>query len=208
LQNGIDAVDGTAAVLGAAHVAGGTAQIATVLEGPGVISHTSKLAIVRCGRLDKHPHPTLAAFVDAGKAAGLDITLSDDIERDLWVKFVVLVGMSGITASTREPIGRVLADPDTRAMYLGLMQEVVDVGRAKGIALAEDLARDRLRMVETMFPANMKASMAHDLERGNRLELDWLAGRVVELGRALKVPTPANAAVYTVLKLHRMGTPR
>jgi 2-dehydropantoate 2-reductase len=51
----------------------------------------------------------------------------------------------------------------------------------------------------------MKASMAHDLERGNRLELDWLAGRVVQLGRALGVPTPWNNAVYAVLKLHRNG---
>ena len=54
----------------------------------------------------------------------------------------------------------------------------------------------------------MKASMAHDLERGNRLELDWLAGKVRSLGRALNIPTPASDTVYTVLKLHRMGTQR
>jgi 2-dehydropantoate 2-reductase len=47
--------------------------------------------------------------------------------------------------------------------------------------------------------------MAHDLERGNRLELDWLNGKVRALGRELGVPTPASDAVYTVLKLHRMG---
>jgi 2-dehydropantoate 2-reductase len=47
--------------------------------------------------------------------------------------------------------------------------------------------------------------MANDLESGNRLELDWLNGRVVELGRALGIPTPANAAVYAVLKPYRMG---
>ena len=51
----------------------------------------------------------------------------------------------------------------------------------------------------------MKASMAHDLERGNRLELDWLNGKVAELGRALNVPTPASDDVYSKLKSHRMG---
>jgi 2-dehydropantoate 2-reductase len=51
----------------------------------------------------------------------------------------------------------------------------------------------------------MKASMAHDLERGNRLELDWLAGKVRALGREFGIPTPASDTVYTVLKLHRMG---
>ena len=62
-----------------------------------------------------------------------------------------------------------------------------------------------MKFVTTKVEPGMKASMAHDLERGNRLELDWLAGRVRELGRALNIPTPANDAVYTVLKLHRMG---
>jgi len=205
LQNGIDAVDTIAPILGAEHVAGGSTQIASTLEAPGVINHSSKLALIRCGRLDKRSDPTLAAFVDAGKKAGFDIALSDDIECELWTKFVTLAGTSGITASTRFPIGPLLADPDTRAFYLSLMQEVVTVGRKKGVNLPEDLAQQRLRTIETSFPPTMRASMANDLERGHRLELDWLAGRVVQLGRALGVPTPANSAVYAILKLHRMG---
>src|SRR5262249_32112835 len=87
LQNGIDAVERIAPVLGAKHVAGGTAQIVSMLSAPGVIKHTSKLAVIRCGHLDKHSDPTLAAFIEAGTKAGFDIALSDDIERDLWVKF-------------------------------------------------------------------------------------------------------------------------
>src|SRR5262249_21344401 len=61
LQNGIDAVERIAPILGPGHVAGGTAQIVSVLSAPGVIKHTSKIAIVRCGRLDKRPDPTLTA---------------------------------------------------------------------------------------------------------------------------------------------------
>jgi 2-dehydropantoate 2-reductase len=205
LQNGIDAVERVAPILGANHVAGGTAQIVSVITSPGVIKHSSKVAIIRCGHLDRHTDPTLAAFIAAGNKAGFDIALSDDIERDLWAKFVMLAGTSGITAATRSSMGPVLADPDTRALYLALMQEVVDVGRAKGVNLPDGLAQERLLFIEGNFPPGMKASMANDLERGNRLELDWLAGKVVELGRALKVPTPANQAVYAVLKLHRMG---
>jgi 2-dehydropantoate 2-reductase len=205
LQNGIDAVERVAPILGGDHVAGGTAQIVSVIAAPGVIKHSSKAAILRCGRIDRDSDPTLAAFVEAGKKAGFDVSLSDDIERDLWAKFVMLAGTSGITAATREPIGSVLADPDTRALFLSLMQETVAVARAKGVRLPEDFATERLHFVETNFPFDMRASMANDIERGNRLELDWLAGRVVELGRVLGVPTPANAVVYAVLKLHRMG---
>ena len=55
-------------------------------------------------------------------------------------------------------------------------------------------------------PASMKASMANDLDRGNRLELDWLAGEVRRLGRQFNVPTPVNDTIYAALKFHRMGT--
>jgi len=207
LQNGVDSVERLAPILGQDVVVGGTALIATVIKEPGVVSHTSQFAQVRCGRVDGRADARLAAFVAATKAAHVDIALSDAIERDRWQKFVFLVGLSGATAFTRKPIGDVLADPDTRGFFRQLLDEVVAVGRAKGVALAPDFADDRFNYATTV-PYGMKASMLHDLERGNRLELDWLAGRVVELGRALGVAVPANSAVYAALKLHRLGVGR
>jgi 2-dehydropantoate 2-reductase len=204
LQNGIDAAERLAPILGADRVAGGSAYIATVISAPGVVSHTSKFAQMRFGRLDGKPDAVLDAFAEAAKKAGIDAMLVDDIQRERWQKFVFLVGMSAATASTRLPIGRVLEDPDTKAMFRDVIQEVVAVGRAKGVKLPEDFVEDRMKFA-TAVPYGMKASMLHDLERGNRLELDWLSGKVVELGRELGVKTPANEAVYRVLKLHRMG---
>ena len=58
------------------------------------------------------------------------------------------------------------------------------------------------------FPPMMKASMANDLDAGNRLELDWLAGKVVALGRKYGIPTPGHEAVYAILKPYRMGRVR
>ena len=76
---------------------------------------------------------------------------------------------------------------------------------AAGVDFPPDFEKE-LEQSVAAFPPTMKASMAHDLERGNRLELDWLGGKVVALGRKLGVPTPANEAVYAMLKLHRMGS--
>jgi 2-dehydropantoate 2-reductase len=160
---------------------------------------------MRCGRVDGKPDDRLEAFADAAKQAGVDIALTDTFEVDRWKKFVFLVALSGMTGATREPLGKILADPDTRTMFQAAMQEVVAVGRAKGVALPPDFVEDRMQYAATT-PFGFRASMAHDLERGNRLELDWLAGKVRELGRALDIATPASDTVYTVLKLHRMGT--
>ncbi len=203
-QNGVDSVERLAPILGDDNVVGGTAAIATVISAPGVITHTSDFAQLRCGRVDGKPDAKLAAFTDAAQAAGIDITLTDTINPDRWKKFVFLVALSGMTGATRVALGPILADPDTRAMFEGAMREVVAVGRAKGVRLPDDFVAERMKFAEAS-PPGFKASLLHDLERGNRLELDWLAGRVVALGRELGVPVPINTAIYTVLKPHRMG---
>ena len=83
----------------------------------------------------------------------------------------------------RSPIGAIRSDPELRGFFRALMQEAYAVGRAKGVALAPDFIEGRMKFLDTIEPG-MKASMAHDLERGNRIELDWLAGKVRSLGRA------------------------
>jgi 2-dehydropantoate 2-reductase len=85
------------------------------------------------------------------------------------------------------------------------MEEAFAVGKAKGVALDHGYIDERMAFMMDKVEPGMKASMAHDLERGNRLELDWLAGKVRALGRQYGIATPASDTVYTVLKLSRMG---
>ena len=205
LQNGIGGAARIAPAVGEEHAVGGVAYIPSVLAGPGLIRHGGEFAGILFGEADGAESPRLATFRDACAAAGFDATLSRQIERAQWEKFVFLVGLSGITGLTREPIGPSLADPDRRAFFHDLMKEVVAVGRAAGVALDADFADDRLAFGDTV-PEGMRASLLEDLERGNRLELDWLAGEVVRRGRELGVPTPANAAVYVGLKPFAEGS--
>jgi 2-dehydropantoate 2-reductase len=205
LQNGIDSVERVAPILVADNTIGGAAYIATVIASPGVIKHTSQFAKIRFGRADKKPDATLQAFADAAKAAKVDADVSADIERERWEKFAFLTAMAGSTSALRSSIGPIVADPELRGFFRQLVEEAVAIAKAKGVALGSDFIEGRMKFVTTQVEPGMKASMAHDLERGNRLELDWLAGKVREMGRALNIPTPASDTVYTVLKLHRMG---
>jgi 2-dehydropantoate 2-reductase len=208
LQNGVDSVERVAPILGAEQTIGGAAYIATVIGAPGVIKHTSSFARMRFGRADKKPDAGLQAFVDAGKTAKIDLDISADIERERWEKFAFLTAMAGATSSLRSAIGPIVADPELRGFFRQLIKEAVAVGKAKGVSLDPSFIDGRMDFVLNKVEPGMKASMAHDLERGNRLELDWLNGKVRDLGRALKVPTPANDNVYAMLKLHRMGAPK
>jgi len=204
LQNGVDSYERVSSILGTDATCPGTAYIAAVLAGPGVMRHTSKFATMRVGRMDGKPDAKLAAFVEAAKAANIDIQPQDDMNRERWQKFIFLSSMAGVNCMTRQPIGKVLADPDTRAFYKKLMEECIAVGQKSGARVPSSWVDDRLTFSDNA-PPGMKASMFHDLEAGNRLELDWLTGKVVSLGRELGVPTPASDAVYAAVKLHRMG---
>jgi len=207
LQNGVDSVERLAPILGDEATIGGATYVVTNIARPGVIRHTGTVARIRCGRLDGRSDDVLAACVNEMKSAGIDITLADHMLVDIWKKFVMLSGTSGITASTRQPLGVIRDDEDMRAFFFKLMDETMAVGRAAGVALPADYAAELERAV-TGFPPNMKASMANDLDAGNRLELDWLAGKVVALGRKLGVAAPAQEAVYAILKPYRMGRAR
>jgi 2-dehydropantoate 2-reductase len=203
-QNGIDTVPMIEPIIGQGKVVPGLAQINATIASPGVIAHSSQYHLMAFGHPDNRPDPTLAALVDAGKGSGVDFVLSQTIERDLWLKFVILVAISSVTASTRQPIGVSRSDPEGKKLIETIMREVVAVGLARGVALEPDLADKAMHFLNAV-PDNAKASMAYDLDRGNRLELDWLAGRVAALGRELNVPTPACETIYAVLKPYRLG---
>ena len=207
LQNGVEANDSLARGVGRDHLMGGICYIAASLEEPGVVRQSGPMARLvfgeSGGRNTQRAQALLAACARA--KAWFDAELSTDIDRVLWEKFVFIVGLSGMTALTRKPIGPIRSDPDTRAMLLDVLREAVAVGRARGVDLAPDFAEQRLAFADTL-PPGMTSSMHNDLERGNRLEVPWLSGAVVRLGRAAGVPTAANRAVYAALKLHADGS--
>jgi 2-dehydropantoate 2-reductase len=205
MQNGIDSYETIAPILGVDNTAAGVTYVATVIDRPGVIRQDGIFQSIICGRPDGRSDPQLQAFVDAGKAAGIEISLSDNIQRDRWHKYIFLTATSGATAVTRKTMGPILADPDTRRMFCSIMRETLKVGQAKSVAIEDSYLDQRMAFADKSVPASMKASMANDLDRGNRLELDWLAGTVSRLGRELGVPTPVNDTIYAALKLHRMG---
>jgi 2-dehydropantoate 2-reductase len=205
LQNGVIKDDILRREFGARAVMGGVGYVATHIARPGVISQTGKLQRLIVGEYDGLRSKRAQWLVDALTRAGVQAELADDIRRTLWEKYTFLVGLSGTTATMRAPIGAVRTNAQTRAFLFDLMKEVVAVGRAHGVALPENYAEERLRFADSVSP-DMTSSMHHDLERGNPLEVEWLSGGVVQLGRQVRVQTPANRAVWDILALHSKGS--
>jgi 2-dehydropantoate 2-reductase len=204
LQNGVIKDDILRGVFPEKSIMGGVAYVATHIARPGVIHQTGTMQRIIVGEYDGRASDRARALHEALLRSGVMAELSTDVRRSIWEKYVFLVGLSATTAATRRPLGAVLENPRSKAFLLEIMREVVRVGRAKGVSLPEDYAEQRLAFAATL-PYDMTSSMAHDLERGNRLEVDWLSGGVVKLGKEAGVPTPANEAVCAILSVHANG---
>jgi len=132
--------------------------------------------------------------------------LRSDIMVPVWEKFLLMVPASGLNALTRLPLGKWREHPELVALYDGALRETVAVGLAEGVRLSPDSIENGMAMMRSMPPYHM-TSMGNDLLRGNRLELPWFAGKVVELGRRHGIPTPTNGVIYAALKPYMNGAP-
>lgn len=204
LQNGVDSRDRLAPILGADRVVAGIAQISAVIEEPGVVVHRSPFARIIVGEPDGRPSPRLDRFVAACLDAGIEARQTPEIDVELWAKFVFIASLSSACGFFRAGVGPILADAETRAFLVRLVEEAAAVGRAEGVALPEDQVARTLAFTEGL-PPTMRASLLDDLERGARLELPWLGGRVVAGGRRAGVPAPTHETAALSLKLHVDG---
>jgi 2-dehydropantoate 2-reductase len=203
-QNGVHKDEVLRRVVGEQAVMGGVCYIAATIAEPGVVRHAGKMQKLVFGEYDGSRSGRAEAFLDACQRAQIEAEISADIRRTIWEKFVFLVGLSGTTATIRMPIGPIRSNEQTRAFLLDAMREVVAIGRAAGVGLAENFADGRLAFCDGLL-AEMTSSMHQDLERANRLEVQWLSGDVVKRGNAAAIPTPVNRAIYDILALHADG---
>ncbi|MBB3331779.1 2-dehydropantoate 2-reductase [Halomonas campaniensis] len=199
LENGVEAADELAAVLGQAHVLQGLCGILAWREGPGHIRHAGVDPFVRFGERDNRRSKRAERLNEAFDAArGVAAEIPDDIQVAVWSKFLFICAMSGIGSITRAPIGVTRTLPETREMIERLLAEIEAVARALGVALPRDAATRALRFIDAL-PEASTASMQRDIMAGLPSELESQNGAVVRLGRQAGVETPVNALVHAAL---------
>jgi 2-dehydropantoate 2-reductase len=203
--NGVEAPSLLAEAFGAERALIGVAHISGFIAGPGVIQKASPFADFYIGGLDgRQDAPAVAGIIGNFRAVGINAPEREDVLVDLWQKFVFLTALGATTAAARADIGTVRETPELWSLYRRLAEETAAVGRARGIALAAN-AVDKAIYLGERLPGEVRASLAHDLAAGKRLETDWLSGAVARLGREAGVDTPSHAAVAALLAPWREG---
>lgn len=200
LQNGVDNEEKLAAVYGAERVMGGAAYIFTSIAGPGLIRQIGGPRRMVFGEMSSGASKRGDAILAELKDAEINAEYAQDIEAELWTKFIFICAIGGMTALTRSSIGEIMAYEGTRNMMRETMREVFLVGRAKGVNLPDGADEGRYRFIDEQNPAS-KGSLCHDLEAGRRLEIDALCGTVSRIGAQVGVETPCNDFITRTLKL-------
>ena len=206
LQNGIDNEERIARVAGHTSGIGAVAYVTSVIKAPGVIAQTSGPGKIILGELSGDASARTERLHNVLQRAGITAEVDPDIRVVLWQKFLFICAFSGVTAVSRLPIGTILVDPETHALFQGMSEEVEAVARASGIDLPADCVEQALAIAAAAEPG-AHGSLYHDLAVGRRLELESLNGEVVRRGREHGIETPLNFAIYATLRPYVNGPP-
>ena len=203
-QNGIDSERLLSDAFGKEHVLGCTATVSSMITSPGVVTQAGGPGSLVVGALTAGQSERVNDLVTQCVAAGIAAETHENIELAIWEKFTFICALSGMTALTRKPIGEIFAQESTTQMYLQVLSEVAEVGRATGVPLPQSIAADLLATTQAREPFII-GSMGHDLIANNPIEISLLNARVVELGTKHNIKTPANFAIEAALRPHEFG---
>jgi len=204
LLNGMAQLGRLEQAYGTPRVLGGSCYIASTLDADGVIHHLGKFQGIACGaRAGNHAHAAglLQELAQTYAKVSMECKVSEDIEQDMWEKFVLLASLAAMTCLMRASVGEILAAADGEA----LMREALDSCIAAASAAGHAPRADSLRRTEGMLFApgsDFTASMLRDLESGGRVEADHVVGDMLRRVRAAGADARLLAAAYCHLQAY------
>ena len=131
----------------------------------------------------------LEAIAEDLRACGIKVDVSDDINRDTFIKWSFISAMACTGAYHDVPMGEVQHEGEVRDTFVGLSRESAEIGRKIGITYPEDPITYNLKVIDKLDP-HSTASMQKDIARGHESEIQGLLFDMIELGEKLGVALP------------------
>ncbi|MBT6278125.1 MAG: ketopantoate reductase family protein [Chromatiales bacterium] len=191
LLNGMSHLAKIEARFPGATVWGGVAQIGAVLAPNGAIQHVIPVQGLIIGPRagQDGSRPQAEQLVAMAGNANIDARFSDDIEQDLWDKWVFLAALAAGTCLMRSDIGTILKAEHGEALLIALLTECTNIAAAEDHRPADErMAFYRNQL--TGKDSKAKASMLRDIEQGGPSEADHIVGDLIRRARKRGLATP------------------
>ena len=183
-------------------IVGCVVHLAASTPEPGLISHNmgKRLVIGEPGGRNTDRTKRLA---EALTGAGFETVATDAIEKEFWVKLLGNVSFNPVSALTVSTADRLIEDPLIKAYMVGIMREVLAIGRAVGVDAAID-PEARIDMARTL--GKFKTSTLQDLEAGKPLEVDGLLAGTLEIAEKAGVQAPLTQSLFGLIRTRAQST--
>ncbi len=194
LQNGVLAAEELSVSINKSNILGGLCRIISKIESPGVINHFGVNPTIVFGELDKSESARTKEMKTIFDNAGINSKMSNDIEAELWKKFIAIC-VSGLLAVSNTTYGELRDLKETRLMMIDLLKEIYKLSQKIGINIASDFVDKTVSFIDT-FPYDSTSSLTRDVWERRPSEIEYQNGTVVRLGEKYGVETPVNQFVY------------
>jgi 2-dehydropantoate 2-reductase len=199
LQNGWGNGPKIAELVGPDRLLIGVSYHSATTLAPGHVLHAGE-GMTFIGEPDGRSSDRLSATADLFNGAGITVTPTTSILKEIWSKLALNVATLPTSASIRLPAERLLQTSQMQQLMQGLLREVVAVAQAQKIPLDFDERWKAISDLLSKLAPNTKGSMLQDVEKRRRTEVDVINGAIVEAGHRLSIPTPYNNAMFWLMK--------
>jgi len=199
--NGIRHFDLLDQAFGADKIIGGLCFIESTLDSEGKVIQTSPAHELVFGERTGAKTERIGKMEEAFSGTKANIRLSDQINRDLWHKYLFISTMSGITTLMGAPIGPIRNNESGHHTIERLLNEIIAVMNRLEAPIADNIASAQMKQIDGL-DFEMKASMQRDMEKNSQIEADHLHGYLLEAAHKGQIPVPVLEAVYANLKIY------
>ncbi|MCL2768058.1 MAG: 2-dehydropantoate 2-reductase [Synergistaceae bacterium] len=202
LLNGLDAKRKLKSIFKNSDVLGGCIYVSAFVVSPGIVQQNGNVLRVLFGNSNLTEEENIKRYSgirEVFEAAGINTTLTSNIENEMWMKFIMISSLGTATSLYMRNVGELFSEKSSADMAKGLIREIISIAVAKGVNVPENIEEETLKKA-TSFAPETKTSMQLDFEKKNNNELEALTGYVCEEARKLGIEVPLYESAYNKLK--------
>lgn len=202
VMNGADVGSRVRGLLGRGIIVDSLIYIIAYANADFSISQLGDIADIRIGIMNANEEEQKAVEEVSAilEGAGINFEAADDIEREIWRKYMLNCAYNVATAYYDNTIGELRQDERKAKEYEQLAWESFEVAQAKGV----HVTRDDIQYIIDRFYYDYKdtatSSLQRDVREGRQTELEIFGGYLTAEARRLGVSVPLSEKMYLGLK--------
>ena len=200
--NGINHIEKLYKEFGSSNVMGGVAHISSNVNEQGTIEHFSEFKKLTFGNRNLINDDKIKSFYEICQKTKFDSVLSENINLDLWKKWVFISTVAGATSLFRSNLGEITKHDYGKKVVIDLFHECVEIAKLNGYDFDENEKNLQIKTV-TNSGSPIKASMLRDIEKKSLTEHEEIFGDLIVAGNKYNVNCPILMSSYIKMKIYQ-----